>query len=160
MVADTYLYPSPIPRLSGKWGLSLLAGCLAPADRLEAAKKMVLHMVQSLKLDPEWLQKQGALTKAAIAGINEASAAQQRFCAASLARGKAQQAAMRQEYNDFQDVQTQTGTFRDAEGHVYTNVQNTKPYHWSNPGGQTTETSSPTPPPGTGWTLDEQTPTR
>ena len=152
MVAGTYLYSSPLKGMPGSWGLNLLAGCLAPAERVDAAKKMVLHMLQSAKFDPEWNRKEQALIDQATRNINAITAAQQRAFDSTLANAKAQQQAMRQEYNAFNNVQTQTGTFVDSSGHRYTNVPNTQNYHWVGPGGKVVETNSPTPPPGTGWT--------
>jgi hypothetical protein len=160
MVAGTYLYTSQMKAMPGSWGLNLLAGCLAPADRVDAAKKMVLHMLQSAKFDPAWNRKEQALVDQATRNINAITAAQQRAFDSTLANAKAQQAAMRQEYNDFNNVQTQTGTFVDSSGHIYNNVQNTQNYHWVAPGGKTAETSGPTPPPGSGWTQLKQVPTQ
>jgi hypothetical protein len=159
MLAGTYLYASPLPRMPGSWGVNLLAGCLAPEPRVAAAKQLVTHMVLSAKLDPEWARRQQGYIDQATHNINVFSAAEQRAFDSKLADAKAQQAAMRGEYNAFHDVQTQTGTFVDpASGQRYSNVQNTQNYTWRNTGGQIRQTSGPTPPPGSGWTQLQQVP--
>jgi hypothetical protein len=155
MVAGTYLY-----KQLNRWGSFLLAGCLAPVERMDASKKMVLHMLQSARFNPQWTQMQQGYVDQATRNINTITAAQQKAFDATLANAKAQQAAMRGEYNAFSDVQTQTGTFTDPSGRVYSNVPNTQNYHWGNTGGQTAQTSGPTPPPGTGWTPLKQVPSQ
>ncbi|HEY6578759.1 MAG TPA: hypothetical protein VIY09_05515 [Rhizomicrobium sp.] len=64
---------------------------------------------------------------------------------------------MAQEYNDFNDVQTQTGTFQSSSG-AQVRMDNSQTWHWERVGGQTAETSSPTPPPGIGWQQMQQVP--
>jgi hypothetical protein len=146
--------------MPGTWGTFLLAGCMAPAERIDASKKMVLHMLQSARFNPEWTKMEQGLVDQATRNINAITAAQQRAFDSNLANAKAQQAAMRGEYNAFNNVQTQTGTFVDPAGHQYSNVQNTQNYHWISTGGKIAETSGPTPPPGTGWTQLRQVPTK
>lgn len=160
MIAGTFLYSPLLRGMPGSWGLNLLAGCLAPADQVNASKKMILHMLQSAKFDPEWNRKEQALIDQATRNINAITAAQQRAFDSTLAHAKAQQAAMRDEYNNFHDVQTQTGTFVATDGTRYNNVSNTQSYHWVGTGGRTAETSTPNPPPGTGWTLMKQVQTQ
>ncbi|HEY1755519.1 MAG TPA: hypothetical protein VGG72_08995 [Bryobacteraceae bacterium] len=160
MAAGTYLYASQFRGMPGTWGTFLLAGCMAPAERIDASKKMVLHMLQSARFNPEWTKMEQGLVDQATRNINAITAAQQRAFDSNLANAKAQQAAMRGEYNAFNNVQTQTGTFVDPAGHQYSNVQNTQNYHWISTGGKIAETSGPTPPPGTGWTQLRQVPAK
>jgi predicted lactoylglutathione lyase len=155
LVALTFRYPAVIRTMPGSWGVGLLAGCIAPADRVVDATKLIVHMLETAHLDPQWSQQQQARVNMATHNINAISAAEQQAFDASLAHAKAQQAAMRDEYNRFDETLTQTGTFRDSSGNVY-HLQNTQNYHWLGVGGQTAETSTATPPPGGGWTLLQQ----
>ncbi|MGH6877301.1 MAG: hypothetical protein ACREHV_07980 [Rhizomicrobium sp.] len=157
LLVATYLLPSMLRTESTVWGVSLLAGCIAPASRVEASKQIVRQMLASARFDPQWTQRQQATIRAATGIVNQVDAATQAAFDRSLANAKAQQRAMAQEYNDFNDVQTQTGTFQDSSGTQY-RMDNTQSYHWSRPGGATAETSTPTPPPGTGWQQMQQVP--
>jgi hypothetical protein len=154
MVAGTYLYKSPLANMPGQWGVNLLDGCIAPADRIDKSRKMLLHMLLSARNDPQWVREQQARIDQATRNLNAITAAQQRAFEGNLANAKAQQRAMAQEYNAFNEVQTQTGTFADTSGNRYT-LSNTQSYHWIGPGGKTAETASPTPP-GPGWTQLQQ----
>jgi len=158
MVAGTYLGNPAFRGGPAVWGSFLLAGCLAPADRMDAARKMVLHMLLSTKFNPGWTQMQRDYVDQATKNINRITVAQQQAFESNLANAQRQQAAMRGEYNAFSNVQTQTGTFVDPSGHRYNNVQNTQNYHWVGTGGKIAETSGPTPPPGSGWTPLQQVP--
>ena len=60
MVAATFLYVSPIRTLPGTWGVVMLAGCIAPPDRLDASRKIVLHMLVSSRYDRQWVLAQQA----------------------------------------------------------------------------------------------------
>jgi len=66
---------------------------------------------------------------------------------------------MAQEYNDFNDVQTQTGTFQSSSG-GQVRMDNSQAYHCMNTSGQGAETSTPTPPPGGGWHPAQRVPSR
>ena len=143
--------------MPGSWGINLLAGCLAPAERMDTAKKIILHMVLSARQEPEWVKMEQGLVDAATRRIDVITAAQQKASEMNLQRAKDTQAAMRGEYNAFNEVQTQTGSFSDGS-HVYTNVQNTQTHHWKSSSGEIRETNSPTPPPGGGWTRLKQVP--
>jgi hypothetical protein len=155
IIAGTYLYQSQLANMSSLWGTNLLDGCIAPADRMDKARKILLHMFLSIHTDPEWVHEQQARVDQATRNLNTITAAQQSAFESNLANAKAQQRAMTQEYNAFNEVQTQTGTFADASGHRYS-MSNTQPYHWVGPDGKTAETASPTPPPGGGWTQLQQ----
>ncbi|HEX4080757.1 MAG TPA: hypothetical protein VHX61_17995 [Rhizomicrobium sp.] len=157
LVVATYLLPSMLRTESTVWGVSLLAGCIAPASRIDASKQIIRQMLASARLDPQWAQKQHATISAATGYVNTVDAATQAAFDRSLAHAKAQQQAMAQEYNDFNDVQTQTGTFQSSSG-AQVRMDNTQTYHWMNTGGQGAETSTPTPPPGTGWQPVQQVP--
>ena len=158
MVAGTFLYASRMRGMPGSWGVNLLAGFLAPDARVEEIKAAILHMLQSAHFDPEWNRRQQANIDQATRTLNSITATQQRAFDSSLAHAKAQQRVMRQEYNDFHDIQTQTGTFRDGAGHLYGGVANTQNYHWVAPDGRTAETSGPNPPAGAGWKPIHQVP--
>jgi hypothetical protein len=160
MVAGTYLYNAAFRGGPATWGTFLLAGCLAPSERIDASRKMVLHMLLSTKFNPEWTKKEQAYVDQATRNINAITRAQQSVFESNLANAQAQQAAMRGEYNAFSNLQTQTGTFVDPSGHQYYNVQNTQNYHWVGTGGKIAETSGPTPPPGSGWTQLQQVPAK
>jgi hypothetical protein len=150
MVAGTYLYASPLRNMPGMWGINLLDGCIAPADRLDQSRKMLLHMLLSARNDREWVKEQQARVDQATRNLNAITAAQQRAFESNLANAQAQQRAMTQQYNAFDQVLTQTGTFADASGNRYT-LSNTQAYHWIGPGGKTMETNSANAP-GAGWT--------
>jgi hypothetical protein len=157
LLVATYLLPSMLRAQSTVWGVSLLAGCIAPPSGIEASKQMVRQMLASARFDPQWSQRQQMMIKSATNIVNAADAASQAAFDRSLAHAKAQQQAMAQEYNDFNDVQTQTGTFQGSSGALY-RMDNSQSYHWERTGGQTAETSSPTPPPGGGWQQMQQVP--
>jgi hypothetical protein len=154
IIAGTYLYKSPLANMPGLWGTNLLDGCIAPADRMDKARKILLHMFLSARNDPQWVREQQARVDQATRNLNTITAAQQGAFERNLANAQAQQRAMTQQYNAFNEVQTLTGTFADAAGHRYT-MSNTQPYHWVGPGGKTMETSSPSAP-GPGWTQLQQ----
>jgi hypothetical protein len=151
VVAGTYLYTS-----LAFWGVNLLDGCIAPADRIDKSRKILLHMLLSARNDAQWVREQQGRVDQATRNINTITAAQQGAFERNLANAQAQQRAMTQQYNAFSEVQTQTGTFVDTSGHRYT-LSNTQPYHWIGPGGKTAETASPNPP-GAGWTQLQQVP--
>jgi len=151
VVAGTYLYTS-----LAFWGVNLLDGCIAPADRIDKSRKMLLHMLLSSRNDPQWVRDQQARVDQATRNILIVTEGQKAAFASNLANAQAQQRAMTQQYNAFNEVQTQTGTFVDTSGHRYT-LSNTQPYHWIGPGGKTLETASPNPP-GAGWTQLQQVP--
>jgi hypothetical protein len=151
MVALTYRYAPLVRGVPRTWGVGLLAGCIAPADRVIPSTQLIVHMLQSAHLDPQWAKTQQARVDATTRNINIITAAQQQAFDQNLADAKAQQAQMDQQFNRMDDIINGTGTFKDQSGNVYRNVQNTQPYHWVGPGGQTRETSGPNSP-GPGWT--------
>jgi hypothetical protein len=157
LLVATYLLPSMLRTESTVWGVSLIAGCIAPAARIEASKQIIRQMLASARFDPQWSEKQHENISAATRYVNSVDAATQAAFDRSLENAKAQQRAMAQEYNDFNDVQTQTGTFQSPSGGLY-RMDNSQSYHWERTGGVTAETSSPMPPPGTGWQLMQQVP--
>jgi len=157
LVVATYLLPPMLRTESTVWGLSLIAGCVAPASRIAASKQIVRQMLVSARLDPQWAQRQHAVIGAATGYVNQVDAATQAAFDRSLAHAKAQQRAMAQEYNDFNDVQTQTGTFESLSG-AQVRMDNTQAYHWMNTAGQGAQTSTPAPPPGGGWQPAQQVP--
>jgi len=152
LIAGTFLYPQ-----IHQWGLNLLAGCLAPADRMEAGKSIVLHMVESAKSDPQWVKMQQGFVDAATRNINAITAAQQQAFESNLASAKRTQAAMQQQYDAFDSILTGTGTMVDPAGKVYYNVPNSQGYQWVR-NGQTVQTTSSAPPPGGGWQPLKQAP--
>lgn len=157
LVVATYLLPSMLRTESTVWGVSLLAGCIAPAARIEASKQIVRQMLASARFNPSWTQRQHANISAATGIVNHFDAVTQAAFDRSLANAKAQQRAMAQEYNDFNDVQTQSGTFQNASG-ARVRMDNTQAYHWMNTAGQGAETSTPNPPAGAGWQPVQQVP--
>ena len=152
MIAGTFLYQQ-----IHQWGLNLLAGCLAPADRMEASKSLVLHMIKSAKSDPQWVKTEQGFIDAAARNINMITAAQQKAFVGNLASAKRTQAAMQQQYDSFDSILTGTATMTDPSGKTYYNVPNTQGYQWVR-GGQTTQTTSSAPPPGGGWQPLKQAP--
>jgi hypothetical protein len=157
MVAGTYIYHGYTPSLPSIWGFNLLDGCIAPADRIDTARKILLHMLLSARNDPEWVRQQQARVDQATRGLNVLTAAQAQAAESQRANFRQQMAVMTHQYNAFSEVQTQTGTFIDPSGQRYV-LSNTKSYHWVSTGGKTAETDSPTPPPGGGWTQLKQVP--
>lgn len=157
VVAGTYIYQSRMTDAPSFWGVNLLDACIAPAERLDWSRKVLLHMLLSARNDPDWVRAQQARVDQATRNLNAITAAQQGAFERNLANAQAQQRAMTQQYNAFSEVQTQTGTFVDGGGHRYV-LPNTQSYHWVGPGGKTAETSSPTPPAGGGWTQLKQVP--
>ncbi|MBV9762222.1 MAG: hypothetical protein JO340_16795 [Acidobacteriaceae bacterium] len=145
MLAVTYMY-------SVMWGQSLLAGCIAPAERLDDAKKTIRHMLENAHYDPAWARRQQASINSAAAALNRATLAQTKYSEDLRANAQRQMAEMNRQFNSFNDVLTQTATFTDASGAVYRNVPNTKSYHWRGTDGRIVETAGPNPPPGSGWT--------
>ncbi len=155
--ASTYYLRTPMPAMSAIWGVSMLAGCIAPADQVAAMKRVLLHMVTSARLDPQWARRQQAVIDQATRMINGITAAQQQAFEHSMARARAQERAMTQQFDAFDQVITGTGTFADPSGRRY-ELDNTQPYHWVRPGGQTAQTAGPTPPPGYDWQRLQQVP--
>jgi hypothetical protein len=80
--------------------LKLLAGCMAPADRMEASKLLVLHMIKSAKSDPQWVRTEQSYIDAATRNINIITAL------------------------------TGTATMTDPSGKAYYNVPVTQGYLW------------------------------
>jgi hypothetical protein len=157
IIAGTYIFASALRGMPSMWGTNLIDGFIAPAERFDWTRKVLLHMFLSIRSNPQWVKEQQARVDQATRNLNMITAAQQRAFDSNLANAKEQQRAMTQEYNAFSEVQTQTGTFVDTSGHRYV-LTNTQNYHWVSTGGKTAETSSPTPPPGGGWTQLKQVP--
>lgn len=145
MLAVTYMY-------SILWGQSLLAGCVAPADRLDDAKKTIRHMLENAHYEPGWAQRQQAAINSAAGALNRATLAQTQYSESVRANAQRQMAAMNRQFNNFNSMLTQTGTFTDGSGAIYRNVPNTQSYHWRGSDGRIVETPGPNPPPGSGWT--------
>jgi len=100
-VAGTYTYP-----LAATWGYNLLDGCIAPTNQIDLMKRIIFHMLLSMRSNPSWVQMQQAFVNAATRNLNIMTAAQQRAFAVNLANAQATQAAMAQQYNAFSRVQT------------------------------------------------------
>jgi hypothetical protein len=93
-------------RNARKLGLEPAGRVPGPGGSRRRSQEDGAHLLQSAKFDPAWNRKEQALIDQATRNINAITAAQQRAFDSTLANAKAQQAAMRQEYNDFSNVQT------------------------------------------------------
>ena len=100
-VAGTYTYP-----LAATWGYNLLDGCIASNSGIDLCKRMILHMLLSMRSNPTWVKMQQAFVDAATRNLNGITAAQQRAFAINLANAKITQAQMTQQYNSFSREQT------------------------------------------------------
>jgi len=69
-------------------------------------KRIIFHMLLSMRSNPSWVQMQQAFVNAATLNLNILTAAQQRAFAVNLANAQATHAAMAQQYNAFSRVQT------------------------------------------------------
>lgn len=100
-VAGTYTYP-----LAGSWGYNLLDGCIASNNGIDLCRRMILHMLLSMRSNPNWVKMQQAFVDAATRHLNGITAAQQRAFAINLANAKITEAQMAEQYNKFSRVQT------------------------------------------------------
>jgi hypothetical protein len=101
-VAGTYEYP-----LAVLWGYNLLDGCIAPNSQIALMKRIILHMLLSMRSDPNWVKMQQAFVDAATRNLNGITVAQQRTFDVNLANAKITQAQMAEQYNKFSRVQTE-----------------------------------------------------
>jgi hypothetical protein len=102
-VAGTYTYP-----LAAEWGYNLLDGCVAPNNQIELMKRIILHMLLSMRSNPSWVNMEQGFVNAAARNLNGITAAQQRAFAANLANAQNTQAQMTRQYNTFSQFQTGT----------------------------------------------------
>lgn len=100
-VAGTYTYP-----LAATWGYNLLDGCIASTNGIDLCRRMILHMLLSMRSNPTWVKMQQSFVDAAARNLNGITAAQQRAFAINLANAKITQAQMTQQYNSFSREQT------------------------------------------------------
>jgi hypothetical protein len=102
-VAGTYTYP-----LAATWGYNLLDGCIAANNKIDLCKRMILHMLLSMRSDPTWVKAQQARVDAAARNLNVITTAQQRAFDINLANAKLTQEQMTLQFEEFSQVQTGT----------------------------------------------------
>jgi hypothetical protein len=144
VAADTYITPG-----NALWGVDFLAGYITPPGGEDAAYAVLRQVIASTRIDPTWLSNQ---TQATIDGSRRLNAWTMQMIQTSEQHRAAmnqRQAQFDRQFEAFDRIITGTSPYADAAGNVY-HLDNTRPYHWVGPNGQTMATSGPAAP-GINW---------
>lgn len=143
---------------AGMWWVSLLAGELSPADRSQGGLSVILHMIETFKMDPVWKgqsvanagevsRQYTAQSQAVSNSIMSRYWSQQAANDANHAAYWGRQAAQDHAADNFSDYIRGTQTVRDpSNGHQY-KVDSGSQYHWIDGAGNVTGTNHSAPGP-------------
>jgi len=54
IIAGTYIFASALRGMPSMWGTNLIDGFIAPAERFDWTRKVLLHMFLSIRSNPQW----------------------------------------------------------------------------------------------------------
>jgi hypothetical protein len=153
VTAATYMTPG-----NALWGVDFLAGYITPPEGEAAAFSVIRQIIASMRIDPTWLRNQTEATMGAANMINARTTQMIQMSEQHLAAARERQAQFDRQFESFDRIINGISPYADAAGNVY-NLDNTRPYHWIGPGGQTVATFGPAAP-GIGWQPLREVPPR
>jgi PDZ domain len=164
VAAATYIYATPGNYGGNLWTADFLAGAVAAADHYDTAVEMLKHVVASIRINPDWMQRQQQMTALAARNLDvatqrniQAARAMDQITQQQIAAGDRIHEAQQGRTHQFDQQQEAMGRiingsspYRDPLGNLH-DMSNLPSGHWINSGGVTATTNGSSPPPGVGW---------
>jgi hypothetical protein len=131
----------------GMWVVRGFAGFITPKDNASQAHGILQHMIDSLRWEEAWNQRQSELSRQAGQIVQGRIAEFERQQAAFNAKLN----AMDQNFQEMDDIITGRSQYYDAQTGSRYELSNATPFKWVNEGGRVVGTATNVKPPGLFW---------
>src|SRR5579872_636741 len=146
----------------GFWGARTLVSFVAPADQVSLARNVAVRSAGSLKINPQWRERQKKLDQEALVYQRARQQARMRELSAQVAQFEMKMQAMRSQVNSFERRQAAQAKQVEEFGNILTGITptidplgnrrevftGTKSRYWTDGQGRVINTDVP---PGAGW---------